>query len=89
MAQHVCEVCGYIQAMAQTGESVVEPMRTRKSVVSWDEILVKGAQLARFPLDKDAPVKLQKILGPAARPARKSQAIRISSTYRLISCRTH
>ena len=42
-------------------------MRTRKPVVSWDEILVKGTQLARFPLDKDAQVKLQTILGPAAR----------------------
>jgi len=56
-----------IHAMAETGESVVEPMRTRKPVVSWDDILIKGAQLARFPLDKNAPVKLQTILGPAAR----------------------
>jgi glutamate synthase domain-containing protein 2 len=57
----------FIHAMAETGQSVVEPMRTRKPVFSWDDILVKGAQLARFPLDKDAPVKLQTVLGPAAR----------------------
>ena len=56
-----------IHAMAETGQSVVEPMRTRKAVVSWDDILIKGAQLARFPLEKDAPVQLQTILGPAAR----------------------
>jgi len=56
----------YIQAMAETGQSVIEPMRTRKPVVSWDDILIKGAQLARFPLDKDAPVKLRTTLGPAA-----------------------
>jgi glutamate synthase domain-containing protein 2/rubredoxin len=56
-----------IQAMAETGRSVIEPMRTRKPVVSWDEILVKGAQLARFPLDKDAPVKLRTVLGSAAK----------------------
>ena len=57
----------YIQAMAETGQSVIEPMRTRKPVVSWDEILIKGTQLARFPLDKDAPVKLQTTIGPAAK----------------------
>ena len=56
----------YIQAMAETGQSVIEPMRTRKPVVSWDDILIKGAQLARFPLDKDVPVKLRTTLGPAA-----------------------
>ena len=53
--------------MAETGRSVIEPMRTRKPVVSWEEILVKGAQLARFPLDKDAPVVMQTVLGPAAK----------------------
>ncbi|UCF99008.1 MAG: alpha-hydroxy-acid oxidizing protein [Spirochaetaceae bacterium] len=57
----------YIHIMAESGQSVIEPMRTRKPVVSWDDILVKGAQLARFPLDKDAPVKLQTTLGPGAR----------------------
>lgn len=57
----------YIQAMAETGQPVVEPMRTRKPVVSWDDILIKGAQLARFPLDKDAPVMLQTTIGPAAK----------------------
>ena len=56
-----------IHAMAETGASVIEPMRTRKPVISWGDILVKGAQLARFPLDKDAAVKLHTILGPAAR----------------------
>jgi glutamate synthase domain-containing protein 2 len=56
-----------IHSMAETGRSVIEPMRTRKPVVSWDEILVKGAQLARFPLDKDAPVVVQTVLGPAAK----------------------
>jgi glutamate synthase domain-containing protein 2/rubredoxin len=56
-----------IHSMAETGASLIEPMRTRKPVISWDDILVKGAQLARFPLDKDAAVKLQTVLGPAAR----------------------
>ena len=56
----------YIHMMAETGRSVVEPMRTRKPVVSWDDILIKGAQLAHFPLDRDAPVNLQTVLGPGA-----------------------
>jgi len=58
-----------IHAMADTGRSIIEPMRTRKTVVSWDEILFMGAQLARFPLDKDAPVDMRTVIGPgAARP---------------------
>jgi glutamate synthase domain-containing protein 2/rubredoxin len=58
-----------IHAMAESGRSIIEPMRTRKSIVSWDEILFLGAQLARFPLDKDAPVDMRTVIGPkAARP---------------------
>ena len=56
-----------IQRMALTGESVIEPMRTRKPVVSWDDILIKGAQLARRPLDRDAHVETRTVIGPKAR----------------------
>ena len=38
-----------IQHMAVTGESIIEPMRTRKPAVSWDDVLVMGAQLATLP----------------------------------------
>jgi glutamate synthase domain-containing protein 2/rubredoxin len=55
-----------IHAMAETGRSVIEPMRARKSVVSWDELLFLGAQLARFPLDKEAPVDTRTTIGPKA-----------------------
>ena len=41
-----------IHAMAETGRSVIEPMRTKKPVISWDDILIKGAQLARIPLNE-------------------------------------
>lgn len=58
-----------IHAIATTGESVIEPMRTRVPVFSWDEILIKGAQLARQPLNKDEPVSTTTTIGPrAARP---------------------
>ena len=56
-----------IQHMAVTGESMIEPMRTRKPVVSWDEILIMGAQLATLPRNQDEPVSTRTIIGPNAR----------------------
>ena len=53
-----------IHAMAETGQSIIEPMRTRKPVVSWDDILIKGAQLARIPLNDHDPVSARTIIGP-------------------------
>jgi methylamine---glutamate N-methyltransferase subunit C len=55
-----------IHHISTTGQSVVEPMRTRVPSFSWDEILVKGAQLAKFPLNKSQPVRTQTIIGPGA-----------------------
>ena len=55
-----------IHVMSSTGESIIEPMRTRKEVISWDEILFKGGQLARIPLNKDTPVDTRTIIGPKA-----------------------
>jgi methylamine---glutamate N-methyltransferase subunit C len=55
--------------MALTGESAVEPMRSRKPVVSWDDILIKGAQLARQPLGREETVDTKTLIGPrAAKP---------------------
>lgn len=56
-----------IQQAAITGATVIEPMRSRKSVVSWDEILIQGAQLARLPLNEDRPVSTRTVIGPRAR----------------------
>jgi glutamate synthase domain-containing protein 2 len=56
-----------IQHMAVTGESIIEPMRTRKPVVSWDEILIMGAQLATLPHNEEDPVSTRTIIGPNAR----------------------
>lgn len=56
-----------IHRISETGESLIEPMRTRKPVIGWDEILIKGAQLARIPLNNDAGVNTQTIIGPGAK----------------------
>ena len=55
-----------IHQMAESGNSVYEPMRTRLPVFSWEEILIKGAQLAKLPLNKSQPVESRTIIGPGA-----------------------
>jgi glutamate synthase domain-containing protein 2/rubredoxin len=56
-----------IHRMSMTGESVIEPMRTRKPTVSWDDILIRGAQLARLPLNRDERVDTRTVIGPKAK----------------------
>ncbi len=56
-----------IHRMAATGESIIEPMRTRKPVVSWDDLLIMGAQLATIPLNSDVEVNTQTVIGPKAK----------------------
>ncbi|MCX6567520.1 MAG: glutamate synthase-related protein [Candidatus Aminicenantes bacterium] len=56
-----------IHRMAATGESVIEPMRSRTPSVSWSEILIKGAQLARLPRNRDEPVDTRTTIGPKAK----------------------
>ena len=56
-----------IHMMAKTGRSITDPMRTKKEVISWDDILIKGAQLAKIPLNKDDPVNTKTIIGPKAK----------------------
>jgi glutamate synthase domain-containing protein 2/rubredoxin len=55
-----------IQEMAITGRSVLEPMRTTKPVISWDEILIMGAQLATLPLNETEEVSTKTVIGPNA-----------------------
>ncbi|KPL06294.1 glutamate synthase [bacterium SM23_57] len=55
-----------IHRIAQTGASIVEPMRTRIPIISWDDILIKGAQLAKIPLNQDEPVVTRTVIGPKA-----------------------
>ena len=56
-----------IHEIAETGSSIFEPMRTKKATLSWDEILIKGAQLAKIPLNNEDPVNTKTIIGPQAR----------------------
>ncbi len=55
-----------IHRMSVTGESLVRPMRTKRDVVSWDEVLIKGAQLARTPLNEDEVVNTRTVIGSRA-----------------------
>lgn len=55
-----------IQAIARSSYTMNEPMRTKESVISWDEILIKGAQLAKLPLNQEDPVKTTTVIGPRA-----------------------
>ena len=55
-----------IHSISVSAHSVVEPMRTQVPTVSWDEILIKGAQLAKLPLNKSQPVRTQTVIGPGA-----------------------
>jgi len=52
--------------MAMRGRPVIEPMRSSKPVISWDEILFKGAQLSRLPLNEDEVVSTRTVIGPNA-----------------------
>lgn len=56
-----------IHKMSVTGQSIVEPMRTTQDVISWDQILIKGAQLGKFPLNDDEEVITRTVIGPAAK----------------------
>ncbi len=53
-----------IHRIAQTGNSIIEPMKTKSPVISWDDVLIKGSQLAKTPLNKDFPVNTQTVIGP-------------------------
>jgi len=56
-----------IHNISETGESIIEPMRTKKEVISWDNIQIKGAQLAKIPLNKTDKVSTRTVIGPKAK----------------------
>ncbi len=68
-----------IHAMAATGKSIIEPMRTTKKTASWEDLLLKGAQLARLPLNEDEPVRTETVIGPGAdKPLRIATPLYVS-----------
>ena len=56
-----------IHTMAKTGGSIISPMATKKSLVSWDDILILGAQLNPMPLDEHDDVSLKTVIGKHAK----------------------
>ena len=56
-----------IHRMAATGESMIEPMRTTARNITWDDILIKGAQLAKLPLNEEEAVNTTTVIGPKAK----------------------
>jgi len=56
-----------IHTVSATGESILEPMRTRQEVILWDQIIFKGAQLFKMPLNSGDKVSTQAIIGPNAK----------------------
>jgi len=56
-----------IHTISATQEFIIEPMRTQMNVISWDDILIKGAQLAKIPLNQDEKVNTKTRIGPKAK----------------------
>ncbi len=56
-----------IHQMSVTGKSIIEPMRTRLNVISWDDILIKGAQLFKLPLNMEEKVDTTTVIGRNAK----------------------
>ena len=56
-----------IREIAETGRSLDEAMRTRQKVISWDDILIKGRQLARLPLLQEENISTRTVIGPGAK----------------------
>ncbi len=55
-----------IHTIAATGRSITEPMRTGKKTTSWDDLLIKGAQLDKLPRNENEPVGTKTVIGPGA-----------------------
>ncbi len=55
-----------IHKISTTGKPISEPMRTQVPTISWDDILFKGAQLFKLPLNKSRPVQTRTVIGPAS-----------------------
>lgn len=56
-----------IHEMAVKGKSIIEPMRTKLPVISWDDILIMGAQLNPLPLNEHDEVNTTTIIGKKAK----------------------
>ncbi len=69
LVRHDGGVMDDIHYMAETGKSLSAAMDITDRVPKFDDILILGAQLGRFPLDDDADVSLRTVIGKnASRP---------------------
>ncbi len=65
--------------LRDTGESLISSMRTLERFPDWRSIMFKGAQLARFPLNRDENVETRTVIGPdAERPLEMSMPFYVS-----------
>jgi glutamate synthase domain-containing protein 2 len=56
-----------IHEMAKTGAPVIAPMKTQLPIISWDDVLILGAQLNPFPLNEHDEVNTQTTIGKKAK----------------------
>ncbi|MCW3807575.1 glutamate synthase-related protein [Plebeiibacterium marinum] len=56
-----------IHTIAETGKSIAEPMKTKMPLVSWNDILFKGAQLSKLPINTEVEVNTKTVIGPRAK----------------------
>jgi len=57
----------HIHHMADTGNSIIEPMGPEFPLPDWKDITISGAQLSKLPINEDEPVSLKTIIGPKAK----------------------
>ena len=75
-----------IHHMATTGESIIEPMRTTVPAFSWEDVLIKGAQLAKIPLNEGDPVNTQMLPTAPASVRTSSSSSRQMPRFRFGVC---
>lgn len=57
----------YIQQIATSGETVIEPAGAQTNLSPWSDILILAAQLSRQPLTSSQPVDSEVVIGPNAK----------------------
>lgn len=56
-----------IHEMAVTGKPIIEAMGTKLPIISWDDILIMGAQLNPLPLNEHDEVSIRTVIGKTAK----------------------
>lgn len=61
-----CRYMEEIHQMAVSGKSIIEAMGTKMPMPGWDDILILGAQFNPPPLEEDADVNIETVIGKNA-----------------------